>query len=497
MDERPSTRETARRAGRGLIWISAAKAYFILSGVALITFLPQFIGRTDQERAELYGDFTVVIGILNPLTMMMITGVLQAVSRFVSEDPRRYRAVRRESTILQAIFGFVVASGFALLAPWIARLLGDVALTPYLQSASVIILFYSIYAALVGGLNGLRRFGTQAVLDTAFATLKVGLILTLTALGFGVMGAVVGFAATSGLMLVVVWVISSRRAQPTDGAGVGWRRLLRFEAWIMGFALAANLLMNADLYVVKALGPGDAATGIYAVALQVARLPYIAVISVTFVVFPLVSAASGAENLIRMRGYIETTVRYVLILTVCLAVTLSAAAADVLRLAFAPIFFEGWPLLSVLPLAYAGYALMIVFATILTGSGRPVQSLILAGVTLLLSVVANAFAIAPFGLFGAAVATASAMLLGAGLGWCLLVRSFKPAFPWATFGRLGLASLAVYATSAFWQPEARGLIVAKGLILLTIFIGLLVLMKELRAEDSARFKAVISHKRSE
>ncbi len=494
MSQSDTSQTQAKQAGRGFLWITGAKVYFMLTGVALITLLPKLIATGDEERAKLYGTFTVVISVLNPITMMMITGTIQAVSKFISEDESRFGTVKRQALLLQTVFGGISAALFFLLAPLVAEhLLNDASLSPYLRVASIIIFAYAIYAALIGCFNGRKMFFHQAAMDTIFATLKVGLILLLAYLGFGVMGAVGGFATTSVIMLVVAALFVGSGPRSNE---INWKDILRFEIWIILFALFSNLLMNFDLYLVKALGPDDTQVGIYSVALQMARLPYIAIISVTFVIFPLISASSYAEDLERTRSYIYTTTRYSLILVSLLAVTLSACALDVLRLIFSPIFHQGWPVLTLLPLAYLAYSFIMIFSTMISGSGRPWVSVIICAVTLALSAGFNALAIPLYGINGAAAATAAAMALGAVVAVAYLKHRFHARFPLATLLRLLVISALLFAAGWAWQPESKLLIIIKGIGMTGLFGASLLVFRELKRDDLSTFLSVLKKKQT-
>lgn len=496
MTQVEKTASQAGLVGRGVIWITAAKVYFMLTGVALITLLPKLIGATDEERASLYGTFTVVIGVLNPITMMMITGTIQAVSKFISEDESRFGTVKYQALKLQIVFGGVAALLFCLVAPLVSDLLSDQSLTPYLRVVSIIIFCYAIYAAFIGCFNGRRMFFHQALMDIIFATLKVGVILVLAWLGFGVMGAVSGFALTAVIMMFVAFILVGRGERT---GGITWKDILRFEAWIIIFALISNLLMNADLYLVKAFssafeGGGRMEVGIYSVALQVARLPFIAVISVTFVIFPLISQSTYARDIERTRRYIHTTARYSLILVALLAVTLSASSLDVLRLVFSPIFHAGDKVLALLSIAYLAYSFIMIFSTIISGSGKPWISVMVTAATLAISCILNYALIPLFGIDGAALGTLAAMLIGAVGSAIYVIRSFGAAFPFGTLIRLGVISAVIYSSAWAWRPEAKLLIVAKGAFVLGLFIALLFLFREIKREDLAVFTAAFRRK---
>ncbi len=480
-----------RSIGRGVVWITLAKGYFVFSGLLLITLLPRLIGRTEEEQALLYGSYNVVISVLNPITMMMITGTIQAVSKFISEDPARFGRVKQQALRLQSVFGGLVALLFFALSGVIADLLNDASLTPYLRVSSIIIFCYANYAALIGTFNGRKMFFHQAAMDTLFATLKVGLILGLAYLGFGVMGTVAGFAATATIMLVLALVLSGRGKAEGE---ISWRDLLRFEVWIMIFALCSNLLMNADLLLLKALGPGGEAVGVYAAALQMSRLPYIAVISVTFVIFPLVSRSTYEADRETTQSYIHITTRYTLILVSLLAVSLSACAPELLRLIFPPIFEKGWPALAILPLAYVAYSFLMIFSAIITGAGAPKVSV---GVTLFslalllpLSAAASKYLVPDYG--PGALAAAVLVSMGAGVvaASAYLQRRFGARFPFGLLAKLTAISAAIYGLSALWSPVGAIFILLKGALVFGLFCALLVLLRVVGSAELARIKAI-------
>ena len=303
------------------------------------------------------------MAVLNPLTMMLILGTIQAVSKFISENPARYPALLRRALRAQFVFGGILALAFALLAPSVADLLGDESLTPALRIGSLVIFCYALYAALVGGINGLKRFHVQAGLDVTFSTLKVGLIVLAMSLGYGAGGAMAAFAATAALLLLLAFFLSRNdwTAPAPWQDDVSIQRLLAFEVWIILYALASNLLMNADLYLVKAMIADASAVGVYAACVQVARLPYVAVISVTFVLFPVISKALYSGDVAGARRGMYTACRYALLIVGPVALSLAALSADVLRLVFPAIYADGAAQLSALALAYVGLRLSFHF----------------------------------------------------------------------------------------------------------------------------------------
>ncbi len=477
---------TSSPVGRGLLVLTFAKGWFVLSGLTLLFMLPRLGDGSEEDRAALFGTYSVVVAILNPLTMMVIAGTLQATSKFISENPRRYARVLGRSLRLQSILGLVLAVGLLLGAPVLAILFNDEGLTSPLRHAAPILFFYALYAVFIGGFNGTKRFVIQGLMDILFASLKIGLILGAVALGFGVVGAISGFALTAFLLTLIAGLLSlfyTRRTTDQATEGITSGQLVRFQVWIMLYALALNLLLNADLYVVKALCDDATTVGVYSAALQVARLPYVAVISVTFVLFPLVSQATFAEDISLARKTIERALRGSLRVLGPLALVLSACAADVLRLVFPSLYAAGADQLSALSVGYFFFALVAILGTIFSAAGRPQLSTALMAASLLLSLACSSVGMYLVGPTGAAVGMMLALMIGSLLAGITLHRRLRPSLPWATLLRLFVAGAVVFGLSSLWHPEGKALIVVKGVAIMALYLGLLIPLKEFTRDD--------------
>ena len=501
-----------RAVGRGALWIAAAKGYFIFTGLMLLTLLPRYIGKSEVERADLYGLYTVVMGILNPITMMMIAGTLQSVSKFISEDPSRYASVRRQAVRLQLVFDGIVTVALAASAPLISWLLNDPRLTVYIQASAPIVFCYSLYAVFIGTFNGRRLFFRQASMDIMFATLKVGLIVLLAILGFGVYGAIGGFLITAVIMLLV----SSFLARGGEYVNsIGWRRLIAFQFWIMIFTLLMNLFINADLYMVKAfladwvadgreaklaalLGVSasevsNSLVGIYSVAVQVARLPYIGVIAVSLVLFPLVSKETYQGESERTSRIITDATRYTLLMASLFAIGAAACAGDILKIVFTPIFVHGRVEMAMLAIGYLSFSMLMIFTTVASGSGKPQVSAKIMGVMLVASGLFNILAVSHFGTIGAAFASAIVMTLGAFAAWLWIARRFNVSFPLRTLLRCIVAAIIAFGISFSWQPDSKPLLVVKGAVVGIILLAILI--RDLSREELLRFKSIVVRNR--
>jgi len=353
-------------------------------------------------------------------------------------------------------------------------------------------LSYSFYSVFTGYFNGQRRFLTQAALDVTYSTLKLVLIVSLVWAGFGVGGAVGGFALAAACVCVIAaWIARGGER----GGSLRTRDLFKFQAYLLVFTFLLNLLQRVDLLLVKALSSSDAVTasvnaGHYGAVLNVANIIYQLIISVTFVIFPLVSQSTFVEDTRRTKVYISTTVKYALIVMGLLATLFSANALEVLKLIYRADYQAGSSALSVVAYGMLLFGFLQLATTIISASGRPRVSLMIAGVTLAASAGLNAALIPSRGLVGAALGTTAAMLFGTVVASSYVLWRFGALVPWLSIVRISAAAALVYAASISVPAESRLLIIAKLGVLSLAYGAVLVLSREVGKGDLVMVKKV-------
>ena len=472
--------DVAKVAGRGAIYITLAKLWFMVSGYGIYFALPRLM---SKEEFGLYQ--IVTTGMVSIINAVIVTGTYQTVSKFISQEEDKANAIKSKALRLQTLVGGSITLVFFLLAPVIASFLNDARLTNYFRLASLITLAYSFYSVFTGYFNGKRKFLTQAALDATYSTLKLIFIVALAWLGYGVAGAVGGFALASAAVLLISAAVAGKGSEAVE---IQVSRLFRFQAFLLLFTLVLNLLQKVDLILIKALSSPDARlasenAGDYGAAINVANITYQVIISVTFVIFPLVSQATFAGDRARTQSYISNTLRYTLMIMALTATLFSANASAVLRVIYPDEYQAGSRALSVVAFGMLFFGLLYVITTIISASGRPIVSLIIGTVTLATSVVLNAVLIPSLGLVGAAIGTTSAMFAGAFSGAAYLFLKFGPPMPALSLARIALSSGLVYAASVVVKPTSKLAIVVQLAVLFLIYLGALLITREIGSDD--------------
>ncbi|NCQ59314.1 MAG: oligosaccharide flippase family protein [Myxococcales bacterium] len=493
-----------RTAGRGLLAIAGAKIYFIIAGYAVQLVLPHLLS------PERFGLFATAMGGIAMLNNVLIAATIQSVSKFISEGEEQAGAILRQALGIQLVLGGMFAASLLLGAPYIAGFLLDDQLTPMLRVAAAVVFSYAMYAAFVGSLNGRHLFTRQAGLDITFSTLRaVGILGGAALLGLGAFGAISGFAVAACTITVVAFFVV--------GVGGGGKRLpmktwLSFMAPIWIYQGFLNGVLQIDVQVLKrslaeialAGGATSAAAselasryvGFYRGAQTFAFVPYQLILSMTFIVFPMVSKAMSEGDHDKAKTTIQGAMRFSLLTLLAVAAPIAGAADGVIRVAYPEAYLAGAPALGVLVFGIAAFALFVISATVLSSAGRPGLAATIAGIALVIVVIANRVlvmataggaAALPAAALGTSIGTFTALLLA---GSAVYYR-FKTFIAPKTAARGGLAAAAAFAT-AYYVPHASR-VTAIGALAAGFFVFLLALalLREISKQDIAAARKIL------
>jgi len=509
--------DAGQRAGRGGLAVTAAKVYFILTGLVQQVALKQVLG------LEGYGALSSALAaasiVYNPIVAASIQGVSHAVA--TASDGSRAQVLRRTLKV-HGVLALLLGAGFLALAPSLGVWTGAGHIVTALRVLSLVLLIYGLYAPLVGALNGQTRFLSQAGLDALAATLRtLGLIGG--ALAFerwgsselgGVEGAALGFAGSSLLVLLVAGRkvgLGAGGAAPAQRQGSSY---LRYIGPILVGQVLLNLLFQADQLLLRrfsadaALRAGldptaaDPLVGAYRATQLFCFLPYQLVISVSIVLFPMLARAHRDADAVALARYVRQGVRLALITAGLIVSVTCGLSGPLLRLVFGA---EAATLaaapMQVLALGLGNLALLGVLTAVLNSVAQQRLSLIVTGLACLLVVGLCLGEVRglPFGpelLWNTALAT-SVALLAATLVAGLLVRKVAGAVVDAASVLRVLAALAGAVGVARLLPAARPILTPLlALLVGGVYLLVLILLRELGGADWRALHGIVARKRA-
>ena len=500
MDMAKDTRapDRAVEAGRGALFIGAAKAFFMVSAFLQKWLLTRIIGSAD------FGAFSVVNAAVSMVNNATVQGTIQSVSKFTAEDDAQADAVKRAGLKLQLVVGLVLGLGFFLAAPAIADALRHPEFTRWFRIVAAIPFLYSLYSVFVGSANGQRLFRVQAGFDIGFSTAKTILLLG-GAAAIGLAGAFLGFVAAAFLILCVAAVVMRLPRSGTGSFPMG--RLVTFMVGIVVYTLLINAALNYDLLLLRRFAglaaSGEEANriaGHYEAVRNFALLPYQALLVITFVIFPLVSRSTFEQDRAATRAYITQTLRYAVILAGAMAAVLVARPLGLLTTFYRAEYGAGATALPILVGGIVCLSLLGVSGSIINASGRPRVAVLLVASTVVAGGGA-AFALVPGQppgpamLNAAAAATAFGMAVGFVGALVYLKRQFGGGPPLATVGRVAVALGAALAVGRLVPGQGKIVTLITLALAGVSFVVVLILMREFGVEDRAKLRRILGRGR--
>lgn len=409
---------TGARSSTGSV-VTAA----ILRGAGLLLGALATIVIARLLQPDRFGDYAFVLSLVTIVSVPPTIGLRQVLARGTAYATARDDPARLSALWLWAFgWSFGIAVVLALgLAGW--ALFGPVAADmrlPLLVGALVLLLLPApqIFAGVLQGLGHVLASLTPEALVRPMVLLALtalafvaapqgGPLVTTMLLAFAI---AVVLEAALGATLFLRWTGFSRHQARAQRAGLR-RGALALSALSFG-AIASVHLINANLDVVMlGLLTDDRQTGLYRAATVVSELVAFGLGVVNFIILPRIAGLHARGDRAGLQRLTTQSARVITAMaTVGLAVILLAGGA-ILSGLFGGDFVGGRHALIILAFGQFANALFGPVALVLNMTGQERLTLIGVTVAVGLNVVLNLALIPAYGIEGAAIASASALIL--------------------------------------------------------------------------------------
>ncbi|MCH2108760.1 MAG: oligosaccharide flippase family protein [Polyangiaceae bacterium] len=489
----PRPKKNVAKSG---LFLTAAKVYFILIGLAQQIALKHVLGLGG------YGAYSTASSVnsitYNPLNQTSILGVSRETAHGSSDERA---AIFRQLLKFHGLISGVVALAFAALATPIASRLGAPHVATPLLVLSAVILGYGFYTPMIGYLNGQHRFGAQAALDVTAATLRtIGLIAG--AYWGGVVGATLGFAVTAIVMVVITSQVSGTGFSSKSQFSLSI--YLKFFGPLLAGQVLLNLLFQADSLLLRRFAAtaaqsagllptaADPYVGAYRAAQLFCFLPYQLLMSITFILFPLLAGSWKKNDLEKAKEYISTGTRLAVLIAGLLVTGLVSNPEKLITLVYGgDAAHLAQQAMSILAVGLGFFSVLGVITSALNSIGGEKDALLVIG--------SSTIMVALFCFFGVsrtdlsvellsttAMATSSALVAGTLLSIGLLYRRAGRTLSLITLLKVILAaSCAILISQQFAKLGLNFYldIAARAFVGTVVYFFFLGLVRELNRED--------------
>lgn len=486
---------------RSLVWLTASEITFNLAAYIVHSVVGRILGPAD------YGRYGLVVTFTTMIIVLIGNGIPTAMAKYLSEvleaNPERIEAIKRKTAILQTLIISAVTIIFFFASPLIAQLLNDPSLTRLFQLSSLVIPAFAAASFYHYYLIGLHLFRLQAIVKIIRSLARVGCI-ALTALYFGLDGAVTGYILAPLLTFIAVIIIDEcyikrrlRIGERTIGAEFHFpaKTLLGYAGPLTLFLIFYELILTLDLYFVKALLQDDHLTGLYNAAITVGRIPYYLFAALAMIMLPAISKTTAERNVAETTLLVERALRLLVLILFPLVALLSAYAPEILHLFYGNRYAGAAATMQVFAVGVGFLTVFYVLAFALNGAGKVKIPLRLSVVGFIGMLLLNFALIPPYGIVGAALATAitSGILM---LGILVYTEIHFHAKLSARLILISLASavgIALLATHIL--PRGSWSFLFSGAILTALYYGILRVTHELTNEDLAPLLRIFGQKK--
>ncbi|MFC7081417.1 flippase [Halorussus caseinilyticus] len=407
----------------GGVLVSASK--FVALGFGFLTQVA--MARLLTEAA--YGDVVLALTVVNVATLVAKLGMDDGVMREIphhEDTPAKARGVVRASVGVGTVSGLLAGAAVFALAPTIAtRAFHDPSLAVLLRIAAVGVPFSVLGSIAVSLARGARDARAHAYVNQLLRpAARFGLIAALVVAGAGAAGAVAGQTAAIALAGVAALWFARRTLPDFDVAPTPmYRSVLAFSLPLALFQSMGFLVANVDIYMLGYFG-SKAGIGAYNIAFQLANLFSAVLVTVGFLLPPVLTRLQEQGERAEMRRTYQAMTKWMVVAGVPLFVVLFAFPESVIGLAFGDSYRDGATALRIL---VVGNFLAVLFglnarSLVGLGANRVVNYVLVAQTGV--NVALNYLLVPTYGIAGAAMASTVAVFVSDVLGSGFLYSRF-------------------------------------------------------------------------
>ena len=493
---------TSKNLAKSTLWLIASEIIFNLSGYVIHSFVGRILGPAD------YGRYGLVVTMTTMIIILIGNGIPTAMAKYISEifetNPRLVLVIKRKALILQTILIGSITVVFFFCAPLIAWALGDPTLTPLFRISTLIIPAFAAASFYFSFYTALHKFNVQSILKTLRSILKVVAIVGL-AYAFGVPGSIVGYALAALSVFIIAFSLDQlkytkeiKKAAKMQNLSLQTefetKKLLNYAWQVILFFLAYELLISIDLYLVKGILHNDHLTGIYNAALTVGRIPYYIFYALTIMLLPVVSKSTSENDSAKTNQIIQHSLRLMLIFLIPTVILMAQFSAPIIKLFYSAKYLDAAYPMSILAYGVGFLTIFYVMSFVANGAGKTKIPMWISIFGVILNTILNVILIKKYALAGSAIATSITSFVVMLAILYYIQKDFGTLIKIKSLLKMIFAGIIMYLASLFFS-QGTFIFLLWSVALLSLYLFILILLKEITLTDFEYLKSIISKKK--
>ncbi len=379
----------------------------IVSSGLLMVLLARLLGPDE------YGLLFLAISVFSTLGIFSKLGIAKSGARYVSEykeqNPEQLPHIFRTVLAFNVAAILVVAAVVTIGYEQIAAVLDEPGLTPFLLLGALYLAFEALATYVRLMLQGLEAIKFSATLHAVDRGCRFVFAVGFVVLGFGAVGALVGYILAFALVTVVglgtIYVRYVRNHDRASSVEEGLPRRIGEYSVPLTATSTANVLDKEVDTVLVGFFLNPVAVSYYVISKQVVEFVETPASALGFTLSPTYGSQKADGNVDQAARIYETALSHTLLLYIPIAAGLVLVAEPALELLFGNEYLNAVPVLQVLAIYAILRSITKLTSNGLDFLGRARERAIVKGVTALMNVVLNIILIPTIGVVGAAVAT--------------------------------------------------------------------------------------------
>ncbi len=378
-----------------------------ISNALLMLLLARVLLTPDE-----YGLLFLVIAIVSVTQLGSDLGLARSAARYISDrketDPSSIPFIIRVSLRYRLVLIGIVVGLLVLTRNLLARVLDTPELSTLLLLGAIYLIFLSMYSYYQTLFQGFNKVDLSAIVEVVNNLTRVLFVVLLSLLGFGVVGALLGYVLGFVFATIIGTIILYRRfytAYDDSGGNRSLRtKILKYSVPLTA-SHSANILDRRVDTVLVGYFVNPVAVGYYVLAKQISEFVTVLSGALGFSVSPTFGEQKANDSLEQAARIYETSLQYVFLIYIPAAVGIILVAGPAITLTFGEAYAGAAPVLQVLGIYVIFQSITDVTTNGLDYLGRANARAVAKGVTSVGNVLLNIVLIPLYGATGAALAT--------------------------------------------------------------------------------------------
>lgn len=490
--------------GAGIVFIGR------IIGKIIGYFYVMIVARLGTEQ---YGMLNLGFALSSLLTTLALLGLSSGIVRYVSfhnakKDKARIKGAitssLRISIPLSLFFTLIMFSFAEQISVYFFH---NPDLTPILRVFSFTIPFFTAAYLFMAVFQGFKRIDYDTGLrEITEKLVRLGFVLLLIPLGFGVFGASLSYIASSFVIFIASLYLMEKKVFPilkTKVKAIHYPK----EIFFYSFPLLLSSVLLFFVYWVDTLMLGFFRTtsevGIYGVAVPTAALMFVLPGALTSIFLPIIVQFYSKKKMKEMQKAYSIVSRWIFSINVPIFLLLAAFSRQILGILFDNAYVAASSPLIILSLGYLVYSFAHTSIDTINTVKKTKIFFTITAIYTSINVLLNYILIPTYGINGAAIATSTSFVVNSFL---IIFFSYKytrlQPFRWSYIkpllaALLSICIVAFIARALFEVTSIYGLVLMF-LLFSIIYVLLLLLFRSFEREDLEMFRILLKklpHKR--